>query len=345
MGFLTFLSSPPNNKVDFIYKLAGEPTEINVFELAPTLLALGQLIQDSNRTLYPEGSEIAVNVKPFKEGSFIVDISLFSTVDVHALWGIGQHTSSEQIIGVLTTLGLIDRAAKAGSSVLKVIKALGGKAKKIDEIKPGEFRYSSDNNTLSVSGNIHQLLQNPRITNNIYLTYGKPLEQENVEDIESYLPDDEATKVVVTKEDVPLLKEYATSQPTETADDRDDARVLTNVYLNPKRGSYEGDGKQWSFHRGSGTITATIKDKRFLELVRSGEIRPHYSDLMTVTMSEKQKVTGTRVTVTHEILSVDNYEFGGKQIDLLTTTKDPFSLDSGTDPLALPPAPPKSGGE
>src|SRR6266498_4642026 len=86
MGFLTFLSSPPNNKVDFIYKLAGEPTEINVFELAPTLLALGQLIQDSNRTLYPEGSEIAVNVKPFKEGSFIVDISLFSTVDVHALW-------------------------------------------------------------------------------------------------------------------------------------------------------------------------------------------------------------------------------------------------------------------
>jgi hypothetical protein len=41
-----------------IYKLEGEIREIDIFKLAPTLLALGGLIQESNRELFPEGRDI-----------------------------------------------------------------------------------------------------------------------------------------------------------------------------------------------------------------------------------------------------------------------------------------------
>ncbi len=64
--------------LNFIYELEGDIREIDVFSLAPTLLALGNLLQESNRQLYPQGREIGVNVKPFRPGSFIVDLNLFS---------------------------------------------------------------------------------------------------------------------------------------------------------------------------------------------------------------------------------------------------------------------------
>jgi hypothetical protein len=65
--------------LNFIYKLEGDVTEVDVFKLAPTLLALGELIQDSNAELNPGSTKkISVNVKPFREGSFIVDLRLFA---------------------------------------------------------------------------------------------------------------------------------------------------------------------------------------------------------------------------------------------------------------------------
>jgi hypothetical protein len=51
-----------------VYKLEGDIREVDIFKLAPTLLALGELIQDSNHQLFPDGRDIAVNVKPFRKG-------------------------------------------------------------------------------------------------------------------------------------------------------------------------------------------------------------------------------------------------------------------------------------
>lgn len=345
MGFLTFLSSP-SNKIDFTYKLGGEPQEINVFELAPTLLSLGELIQEGNRTLYPERNQIAVNVRPFKGGSFIVEVVLFP-LDLNSLWNAAQHISHEQVMGVLTALGLIstaaDRLSKAGSSVLKLIRELGDKPKTVEELKPGEFRYTTeDHKSVTVGRDVHTLIQNPTIVTNIYNVYAKPLENESVEDVETYLDEGEAesaSKVTVTREDVPTLKAFAEAAAEHGKEHKDNTRTMRNVFLNPKRGAYSGDGKQWSFFRGKNTITATIKDEKFLRQMESGEIRMHYKDLLTVTMVEKQKVVGTKVTVSYEIISVDDYETGGRQQEL---TRE---LPAGKERKALPPASEDSSGE
>jgi hypothetical protein len=64
--------------VNLIYKLDSITEEMNsglsVFDLAPILLSVGELVRESNKTLYPDGKELAVNVKPFRQGSFIIDI-------------------------------------------------------------------------------------------------------------------------------------------------------------------------------------------------------------------------------------------------------------------------------
>ncbi|MBC7929761.1 MAG: hypothetical protein H7Z38_04250, partial [Rubrivivax sp.] len=199
--------------------------------------------------------------------------------------------------------------------VLDVIKKLKGRVQKVEELKPGEFRYSSDNNSVTVGKEVHGLIQNSTVTQNIYHVYGKPLEKENVDRIDSYLKGEkEETKVEITKADAPAIKEFTSSVgellPAEQGEEIVKENVTT-MFLNPKRGAFEGDGSSWSFHKGSEVITATIKDALFLSKVASGEIRPNHHDLMEVEIVEKQKVVGTTVKApVYEITKVVKYTVG-----------------------------------
>jgi hypothetical protein len=334
------MSTPENGRVNFIYKLGGDLGEIDVFALAPTLLALGQLIQEGNRTLYPDGKQIAVNVKPFREGSFIVDVSLFPTEAIYPILALAKDIPPAQILAVLGFIGIAKTTglvARTTNSVLDVIRKLKGKPSKIEELKPGEVRYSSDNNSITVNGEVHQLMQNPQITQNIYNVYGKPLEDTKFEDVESYLESEpEDMRMVVTREDLPALKSSATVTPLE---EQTKERILTDVVLNPKRGAFEGDGASWSFHRGDDVITATVRDQKFLRAIELGEIRPNHSDLMTVTLKETQKVIGTKVkTPKYEIMEVADYKVGARQMRIDLPTGEPLAILSA-ESKALPPAP------
>jgi hypothetical protein len=88
--------------------------------------------------------------------------------------------------------------------------------------------------------------------------------------------------------------------------------------LNPKRGAFENDPKDWSFRRGEDIITATIKDQNFLAKYAAGVIRLNSSDLLTVELLEKQKVKGTIVQKpSYEITRVTEYRQGPIQRKLI----------------------------
>jgi hypothetical protein len=328
------MSSLSSNRVNFIYELGGEAGEIDVFELAPTLLSIGQLIQDSNRILNPNGQEIAVNVKPFKEGSFIVDIALFPTSHLQQLLDLVRHTSLDQIVELLKAIGVI---GGLGVSAVAAIKKLKGKPKQVEELKPGEYRYASDDSSITVGKDVHTLLQHPVITQNIYNVFGKPLEKESVTKIKSYLKgEEEQTEIVIAKDEVPALKEFATNPglpalliaaAPELTDEHESV-----AYLNPKRGAYDGDGVSWSFHRGSEIITATIKDTDFLMKVERGDIRPNHKDLLKVLLLEKQRVVGTEVKApSYEVIKVLDYQLAPSQQSLLPPATDDQPPNSELD--------------
>lgn len=277
----------PDNHVNFVYKLDGDVSEVDVFKLAPTLLALGELIQQSNTELNPNGRQIGVNVKPFREGSFIVDLSVFPHSNFQQLLDMLSSHPVEQVKTLLEWIGLV-----SGSSVgaVRLIKFLRGKPKAVEEIKPGEYRYTSgDDKSITVDASVHQLLSNSSITNNIYKVYVTPMEdQSSITDIKTYIEGQEQTQVVVSREDVPAMREFVNPSaiPTETAKETIKEFVHQGVYLNPKRGAFDGDAKDWSFRRGQEIVVATIKDKEFLDRCMKGEYRLNFSDLLTVDLLE-----------------------------------------------------------
>lgn len=301
--------------LNFVYRLGGDIREIDIFKLAPTLLALGELIQDGNREVNPNGRQIGVNVKPFRQGSFIIDLSVFPDTSLQQIVDIFLPHSIEQLKTLLEVLGLI---IGAPIGAVKAIRFLKGRPKSIEEVKPGEFRYTSvEDKSITVNASVHQLLSNSRITNNIYKIYGSPLEESpSITDVSTYLEaDGEKDEVKVTRDDVPIFREYANPSllPSEVGETVKET-LHKEVFLNPKRGSFDGDPRDWSFRRGEEIITATIKDRGFLELCTKGEYRLNYSDLLTVDLLERQRVAGTKVLKpAYEIIKVTSYIRGAQQ--------------------------------
>lgn len=315
-----------SKKMDLIYRLEGPDIEkgIDVFELAPMLLSIGELIKESNKTLNPEGKEIAINVKPFDKGSFIVDILLFSQTNLQQLLEFIQDTSAEDIENLkeaLRVLGII-AGGLVPYTLIKLIKFLKGKTPiKIEKIGPNEFRFfSNDTNSVTVNLKVNKLYLNPKIQQNIYKVYGVPFEKEGIDKIESYLPEDiENTKVEIEKKEFPYFKTYANSEILGVSEIVENTSI---VFLNPKRGSYEGERTSWSFRKGNNRediIRVTnIRDEGFLSQIKEGEIRLHHGDLLKVELLEKQKIVGQIVqSITYEILKVLEYKKAPEQKSLL----------------------------
>jgi hypothetical protein len=315
--------SVPDRHLNFIYKLEGDVTEIDVFKLAPTLLAIGELIQEGNRSLYPSGQQIGVNVKPFREGSFVVDMTLFSGSSLQQIIDLFSVHAIDQLTTLLRSIGLITSTTYGA---VKLIKFLKGRPKSVEEIGPGEFRYTSiEDKSVTVDGSVHTLISNSKVTTNIYKIYVAPMEDlSSVKDVVTYLKDDPESEVKVDRDDAPIFKEYANPSPVPgEMDETVKEFTQPDVYLNPKRGSFDGDPKDWSFRRGHGEgdiITATIKDKDFLARCLNGEHRLNHNDLLIVDLLERQKIIGTKVQKpTYEIVKVKEYIKGDVQQKLNLT--------------------------
>ncbi len=285
-----------SQKVNFIYRLEGKDISegFDVFELAPILLSVGELIKESNKILNPGGKDLAVNVKPFQKGSFIVDIVLFAQNNFQQIINFANGDSIKQIKEVLEWVGIIGGSTyTGGKTLIWLIKQLKGKPKTVEQIKPNEVRYTSEEgNTYTVDSKVHQLFSNCKIQNFVYNAYGKPLESESVDNVECYIQDEqEKTKEVFEKETAKSLKNYSEAQlPSLVAEE--EIINSTDVFVSPKRGSFDADPRQWSFRlggQGEQILKATIKDEKFLEQYRNNQIRLHYTDVLKVRLVQKLK--------------------------------------------------------
>lgn len=291
--------------LNFIYKLEGEALEegINVFELSPILLSMGKLIQESQRTLYPELSNLAVNVKPFKKGSFEVDIILFAKTNIGEIVNFFNQDSVRKVNELLQQVGLI--AGITGVSLLELIKFLKGKPKQIIKVKDC-YEYKAESGSITVEEPVNKLFNNSNVVNSVVNIYQAPIENIGVDKITTYIKNEEIkTKVMVTKSDFMNI--------TSIDDDETESKILSintyKIWVSPKRGSFDGDPINWSFKKDKDTsFTVTIKDELFLSKYNNREYFPHPKDKLYVEIKEKQREKNNgEIITTRELVKVLEY--------------------------------------
>jgi len=295
-----------NKKIDLIYKLDGPLIDegIDVFELSPLLLSLGELIQESNSTLHPSGDKLSVNVKPFERGSFVMELQLFAQTNAQQLLHMVNQDSVRQIKELLEWMGIISGGTVG---VIKVYKFLKGPPKRV-EVGPEDVKIiAQDDNSITINKKTYALFQNTKIQQNIYRIYGNFLGKDGIESVKSYLKENEReTKVEVEKSDVPYFNP-ANTIPVEQ-ENLNENKTITISYLKPKRISLEGEADNWSFRKGEdAVIVATIKDPEFLGKIVSAEIRLSHEDLLEVRLLEIQTINNNELSVKYEIQEVIKY--------------------------------------
>ncbi|MBU3979173.1 hypothetical protein KJ980_05400 [Patescibacteria group bacterium] len=300
-------------KVNLIYKLEGEFEDgIDVKEISPVLLALGELIQEGNTILNPSGRELSVKVKPFKEGSFEVDIFVFALNNYRQIIDAISQDGVRDVKELLEWIGIIIGGTVTGTvSLVKLMQFLKGKPSKTDKIERNKIQvFDSEGNSVITDTKVYALFSSPTIQQNVYNVIYKPSNIPNFKEITTSLKDQEESKNTITKEDAKDFEAYATPVEVDGAEIINESTAV--YFLKPKQGSYEGNKGPYSFRIPGSNDTlskVTILDEDFANKLERGEIRLHKTDTIKAEVHMVQKKIHDRFTPPqYEILRVVSYE-------------------------------------
>ncbi|GFN35838.1 hypothetical protein [Tepidimicrobium xylanilyticum] len=295
------------SRVDLIYKLENVDAEdgIDVFEIAPILMQFGELVRNANNVLGFE-QKIDIKVKPFKEGSWITEFILQNT-PMQNLINYLQSKQGQELILILSLLGLnIKDGIKGVAGIIRFTKGLVSNFK-INKNNTVTY-YNEKGEKIEVSMEEHKLVQSPLMQNNYYNCTIAPLEKfPNTTAVSFKINKEDTHEQKFTYADKEAFEEYAASELFE--DVEDNVTTMNGVFVKPKRGSYSGTEKSYSFVIGENVIwPVTIEDEDFLKSLQSGDIRLYSEDVLKVDLEIRQtKDSNNRVRANYAITKVNEY--------------------------------------
>ncbi|KKQ44936.1 MAG: hypothetical protein US63_C0022G0007 [Candidatus Moranbacteria bacterium GW2011_GWC2_37_8] len=275
-----------SEKIQVIYKLDKINPEdgVDIFEVAPILMSFGELIRSANDVL-GYNQKINVRVKPFREGSWISEFILESSITGGVLTYL-KGADGQNLLILLQLLGINVKDGAVG--LLQLIRFTKGKIQNHHENKElGTFTYTNEKGeNIEVSAPVHALAHSPLVQMNFYNVAASPLEKFPTAGSVSFQAVGSESIETVTEADKDYFEEYLKQELLTEIQTTE----MNGVYVKPKRGSYSGEQRQYSFIFGESTLYPTaIEDEDFLKRLLSGEIRLFHEDLLKVDIEIRQR--------------------------------------------------------
>ena len=292
---------------------------MDVRELAPAMLALGELCNHANEILTGHEKRVSVQVRSdFKAGSFEF------AVLVEVLWHpIRDFFTSDDYIAARELIALLGIGASGVAGLLTLIKKLRGrKPQEIMEMEDGNVRLTLDNGEeLIVPKDVLKLYNSPAVRKAMKKVVA-PLETDGIEKMQIRDPEHRDQNVAeISKEDAPYYSEIP-----------DSGEIIENqmeLLLQPVTVHLEGES-QWVFRRGGErgeTLKAKITDSEFVRKMDTREISFRRGDIIRARVNERQWEEGGKLKTKYDIVEVLEYREALRQPPLLTTDDDSSATD------------------
>lgn len=285
---------------------------IAVHEVADVMYAFSEAVNEAMRLTGADGT-VHVNVKPFKEGSFITEFVVTYQQQIVPFF------TSQEMTALCNALGLLGFMGGAASiSVPRIVKHVRGRIDKHRDNGDGTYTYGDDGDadTITVDESTHKVIQSPKVAKAMKTVAVGPMVSinENIrvtiqekEEFERREPD---VGSAFDLDDIADMQEYEAiavdGPPDERADTVDE---IENVPVSPVSGPYDGGKNGYSFKCcGDKWHGVQMLDASFRAKLARGEIRLAKQDSLVIDVEVTTSVASNgKETVSRAITRVREY--------------------------------------
>lgn len=273
----------PVSEARFAVGYGGRSVEdgrMSVRQLAPALLAIGDLIEESNNILNGDAAQVTVRIRPAtRPGSVIIDLDMVLGLSeqLSALADPDRITDAEQLLALL---GFLDPGGKVLGNiknVLEYIKALaGGAFRSSTTLEDGSTQITIERNDGVVenhtvnNNNIVILGNNRNVREALSEFVGRQLSNPGIDEFQVRDPEDEERIIDrVTKDE----SEYFRALPEGEEEPEEIQEGEFEDWVTVRKSWVVQPDRKWQFANSQGApFNAVVEDERFWERIERDEV-------------------------------------------------------------------------
>jgi hypothetical protein len=292
---------------------ALEEGRMAVRDLAPALLALGDLFADVSVLLYPDRKPVALNIQASKEGSFVLHLIL----EAEKTWDqVMDLLTSEGSTALVNLQGLVVGSA----GLFALIKHLKGRLAKSHERDPASGRIrimAEDGSMIEVEAEVLDLYQRLTIRKKTQQVVA-PLSRAGVESIA--FQEEHKTTVTIEAAEAPAFEAPEVSEVSLGADQVSEmvVSILSLTFV---------EGNKWRLSDGERTFSAAIEDQAFIDRVDGGIEAFRKGDMLRLRMRTKQSQRDGRLHTEYTVVEVIQHI--PREVQLRLVDSGPAAAESG----------------
>ncbi len=282
---------------------ALENQEMDVRDLAPALLSLGEIFREANMLLNESNVRLNVNVRAMQGGSFCVDIGLVQT----GISGIFSNVSSSDIVNLIELI-LGKEILGIGGGVIGLILWLKNRKIKKTERDGDKITIVTEDGDRLETSKERLVLLGSRVIRERLKDLTAPLRKEGVTEIT--FSRDKKTTCAIRREE----REFFAVPEVAEEDILNEEIKCVYTILAP---DFE-EGNKWRVSDGSKDLYVSFEDQDFIARVQSKEISFRKEDMLICNVHMRQ-FTGVdgKFKTTYTVKKVLEQRAGKQQLNLL----------------------------